>query len=231
MPRRFAMSTLVTRCKQRADRENDDHISASEWKTLISEQYGDLFQVVAESGLRYFEYTSTLTATGAAYVSEPADHLSTVRIDYLADGTTTGTRRPLTEIMAQEQPYVSGQTGSEARYYALVDDRIYLYPTPPTGQSYEIVYIPQAPSLAAYADADTVDLVTADGELFLIWGVAVKALAKSESDVRLALSERDQARQRLLEWATLRAFNQPRRRFVADVDDGLYVDAADWRYR
>lgn len=233
MPRRLEMGTVVERCQRRADLENDGHISAAEWLALISEQYGELYALVAETGLRYFEYTSTLTTTGAAYVSEPSDHLATVRIDYLVNGTTTGERRALDELMAQEQPRWSGRTASnEARAFALVDDRIYLYPTPPSGQSYEILYIPQPPDLSTFASDDCVDVVTPDGEAFLIWGVAVKALAKSESNVQLAIAEREAARERLVAWATMRAFNQPRRRISGEFDGPLSgYDPADWRWR
>lgn len=231
MPRRFALSVLVTRCKQRADLENSTHITDAEWNVLISEQYGDLFSVVASSGLRYFESRTTLTTTGIAYVAEPTDHYATVRLDWLVNGTTTGERRELDELMSPEEPDWAGRSGSNARAFALSDDRIYLYPTPPTGQLYELTYVPQPPTY----DGDTLgtellDLVTPDGEAFLIYGVMVKALAKSESDVRLAMAEREAARGRLLEWATLRAFNQPRRRIVSDFDGQPY-DPADWRYR
>lgn len=232
MPRRYEMGDLVTRCQRRADLEGDDHIDSDEWKALISEQYGDLFSVVADSGLRYWEYAEQLTTTGASYVDEPDDHFATVRVDYLADGTTTGRRRTLDELMPQEESAWAGHSSGEARAFALVDDRIYLFPTPPAGQVYEIVYIPQPPDLATYADDDIVDVVTPDGEAFLVWGVAVKALNKSESDVRLAIAEREAARERLLEWAAQRAFTQPRRLVAGDFDGpNSGYDPSDWRYR
>lgn len=227
MPRRFTMSDLVVKCQRRADKENDDHIAAAEWKALISEQYGDVYSVVAGTGMQYFQHTSTIATTGASYYDEPADHLSTVALDRIVD--SAGTRRSLQEIMAQERARFAGRSGSEARVFALVDDRIYLYPTPPSGQTYELLYIPQPPDLGSYADADVVDLVTPDGEAFLVWGVAVKALSKGEGDVRLALAERDAARGRLLEWAAERSINEPRRIIV---DSGDWPsDPAEWRNR
>ena len=72
MPRSFALSVLVARCQQRSDLENSTHITTGEWNVLVSEQYGDLFSVVASSGLRYFESRTTLTTTGAATVSAPS---------------------------------------------------------------------------------------------------------------------------------------------------------------
>lgn len=231
MPRSFALSVLITRCKQRADLENSTHITDGEWSTLISEQYGDLFSVVASSGLRYFESRTTLTTTGVATVTVPTAHYATVRLDWLVNGTTTGERRELEELMSPEEPNWAGVGGSNARAFAVSNDLIYLYPRPPTGQTYELTYVPQPPTFDGATDTSTqIDLVTPDGEAFLIYGVMVKALAKSESDVRLAMAEREAARQRLLEWATLRAFTQPRRRIVSDFDGQPY-DPGDWRYR
>lgn len=230
MPRNVTLGTLVTRCKQRADLENDTHIADSEWKALISEMNGEMQLVVAETGYRYFDTEATITATGAASYSLPADHLSTIAIEYVIDGA--GRRRALDEIMSQEYPAVIGVTG-EAFYFALVGQVIELYPKPASG-SYKHRYLPQPPDLSGSADGTAVDVVTPDGEAFLIWGTAVKALAKSESDVRLAMSEREAARSRLSTWASMRSFHQPRRRVRAADDLGLGVgglDPSDWRYR
>lgn len=218
------MGTLVTRCKQRCDLENDEHIPSAEWKSLISEQYGDLWSIVAAAGLRYWETESTITATGAASYAEPDDHLATVGLDFV---DSAGHRRPLDEIMVQERHRWIGLTG-EAFAYALVDDAIVLYPKPASG-TYKLLYIPQPPDLSAFADGDAVDVVTPDGESFLLWGTAVKALAKSETDVNLAMAEREQARVRLQEWANMRSFNQPRRRIVRDgFADYDPIDPSGW---
>ncbi len=233
MPRLLEMADIALRCQQRADKVGDDFIGGSdtaEWNRLISEVYGDLFSVVSETGLRYFEYVATLTTDGTAYVAEPADMLATVRLDYVP---ATGKRRELAELMQAEQPQMSNETGTEARAYALVDDRIYLYPTPPTGQTYELLYIPQAPDLTEFASDACVDVVNSYGEAFLIWGVAALALTKSKQDASQHFKMQDEYRERLLNWATMRAFNNPRRRIVTDIDVGLDtdIDAADWRFR
>lgn len=241
MSRLLELGTIVTRAQQRADRENDGHISAAEWKSLVSEQYGDLYSVVAESGLRHFETTSTITSTGALYYTLPADHLSTVGIARILATTSMGAPPAdvpsrfgleLREAMAQEHSLVSGATG-EARYYAIVGENIWLYPTPPSGQTYQLRYIPQAPDLADGADDDEIDVVTPDGEAFLLWGVAVKARAKSDENVELAIMEREAARARLTEWAVMRAFHQPRRRIVDEGpgwDFSGGPDDGDWRW-
>lgn len=230
MARRFTMATLRTRIKQRCDKEFDGSISSSEWNSLISEAFGELWGVVAESGLRYWEATQTFTADGSASYDEPTDILALIGVDYLREGTTDGTRRSLDEIMVQERSRWSGLTG-DARVYALVDDQLFLYPAPTSG-TYEWIYVPQATDLSSYGDGDVVDVVTPEGERFLIWCTVVKALAKSESDAQLAIGERENAKQALREWAVMRAFNSPRRRIIRDGDGTDYLggpwDEADW---
>jgi hypothetical protein len=226
MPRLITMGTLVTRCKNRADKANSDHVS--EWKELIHEVYGaDIYNVVAETAGRYFETLATLTTSGAAYVSEPADHLSTVRVDYVASSTD---RRQLHRIMPGEEAKLAGLTGGEPIYYSLIDDRIYLWPTPPTGKTIEMRYIPQSPDISAYADATNVDVINAAGEACLIWTVAALARAKAAQDVTLHLAMAEKYKAELRNWAAERSIGDANRRTVTDIDplfDGY--DAGDWR--
>ncbi len=219
MPRRLAMSTIVTRCQQRADLENDSHIATTEWRALISEKYGELYGTVCDAGLRYFETISTFTATGAAGYDEPDDHMATIGFDFISTG---GTRTALVELMPGEAVSQAGQTG-EACYFTIVDDIVSFYPNPASG-TYVMRYVPQSPDLSAYADASLVDLINADGEAFLIWGVSVLAKSKSESDVRLAIEREAAARDRLLVWAVNRSMNEGRRR---PMSDGFFDPFAD----
>jgi hypothetical protein len=225
MPRRYVMSEIVTRCQRRCDLVGDDHIDSSEWKALISEAYGELWSIVSEAGYRYFESKTTVTATGATSYTEPADHYSTLRI---VRNDASGIEDPLDELMEQEEPYVKGRVG-DARYWTLADDQLFLYPNPSSG-TYTWYYLEQPTDLSSYADAAIVDVVSPAGEAFLVWNVAVKALSKSESDVRLAMAERDRYGEQLREWATLRAF-ESRRPFVREAIDVMGSDPADWRRR
>ncbi len=226
MPRRYSMGTLVTRCQQRADLEGDEHISTAEWKALISEKWGELYALVAGTGLRYFETESTITADGSASYDEPDDHLATIGVDFVID--SAGRRRQLYEVQVLERSAYAGRTG-EAFAFSHIDDQIYLHPNPTSG-TYKLLYIPQPPDLSSFADGDEVDVVTPDGESFLIWSVAAMALPKSESDPSAAIGNAESARVRLVEWAAMRSFTQPRRRVAQDFD--LYSDAdeGDWRW-
>ena len=128
MARTFAMSTLVTRCKRRSDKEGESHISDPEWKALISEQYGELAQIIVDGGGRYFETESTINATGAASYTEPSDILHILEITRV-DGSY---RRRLDELMLQERAGVMGLTGTAA-FWEFSDDQIILYPKPSSG--------------------------------------------------------------------------------------------------
>ena len=202
--------------------EGQDSISDAEWNGMISTQYGELYACVAETGLRYFETQGTISTTGAASYDEPDDHWSTVGIDFRI--SAQGNRRPLFEAMPSETNAFSGQTG-EAFAYALIDDLVYLYPTPPSGQTYYHRYIPQPPDFSEEEDGFILDVVTPDGESFLIWGTAVAAKEKEGTDSSGARAERDAARGRLWQWAALRAFNH--RRKIVD-DEPVWRDPGEW---
>jgi hypothetical protein len=228
MPRNVLMSDLVLRAQRRTDKENDLSVPTLEWKALINTTYGDLYSEVERSGMRYFESTASIAATGAASYTLATDLLGTIGIDFLYDGTTTGRRRQLRELMVQERTAWAGMTG-DAQGFQVVGQKVFLYPNPTTG-TYEMIYMPQSPDISAAADGTNVDVVTPDGEEFIIWGVAVKALAKSNDDTQLAEREREAARVRFMEWAVLRAFNEPRHRIVqgsGSILDDPYGDMRD----
>jgi hypothetical protein len=237
MTRQLLMSDLVLRCQRRSDMEFGSPISTPEWKALISEQYGQLYSTVVKAGMRYFESNQTITANGATSYALPSDHDETIGVDRTLD--SSGRKVQLGELMVQERNAWSGQTG-DAVAYSLVGQTLVLFPRPTSG-TYTHVYVPQSPDLSSLSDTSTVDVVTADGEAFLIWGVAVKALAKTESDTNLAIQEREAAALRFAEDVTLRALVNPRRRIVMPSPGGGYggggfgwddfYDPADWRWR
>ncbi len=231
MARAIPLGTLVTRCKRRADRESDESISTAEWKALISEKYGELHGAVAEAGLAYFESTADITAAGESSHSLNAAVLSVVAVDRIVN-STTGEKDPLQLIMGQERAFLAGATG-QARFYAFTGSSIELWPRPSTG-TYRVTYVPQSTDYSSSSDDTSVDVVTADGEAFLIWGVAAMACDKGEADLRFKASQANDAKERLQIWATNRALHEPKRRVIASSSlygDPIGIDPQDWRYR
>jgi hypothetical protein len=229
MPKRLTMSALRTRALQQADLDTDAAFASTALvNSMISAQYGDLYEVVSAAARRYFEYSTSITTTGLSYIAEPADHMSTIDTIERVINSTTGRMRRLRRIMPQERAMWSGKTG-HARRWEMVDDRINLYPTPPSGDVYVLRYIAQPPDLETFGDSDVVDVVVPAGEDFMIWGCVVRFLSRIKSDVSFAMEERERARERLTEWAQLREFNDPHTIVVDyDDDDGPYRDGEYW---
>jgi hypothetical protein len=216
------MGSWLTRFRQVGDFENDDSLTDAVLRMFASMVFGELWSEVANGAGRYFEATTTISADGSASYEEPEAHYSTIRVVYVdADGRET----PLRELRQQDEPYAKGVTG-EATAYTLVDDQLYLYPTPSSG-TYKWYYLQQATDLSAYADDDVVDVVCPAGEQFFTWGVVALALARQQKDARMAIAERERARGDLQFWAGQRNFSEPKQR-LAEVDDDVIRTPGDW---
>lgn len=214
MPRRKPISYWTARIRKLADAEHNQHVQDAEILEGIDEVYGDLYHLVADGAGEYFQTVHEFTADGSESYDEPDDHLSTVSLDLVE---SNGERTPLKKLRAQDRHVLAGQTG-EPCAYALVDDAIYLYPNPSSGD-FELLYIPQPPDITDYGDADEIDVVNVYGAHFLVYGVAALVLAKGESDQRGWLARQSRAEEKLVEWAAKRAFHDGVRRYVVD-DDG-----------
>lgn len=227
MPRIFTVEKLVLLAQQRADMEEQDFILAPEWLFHLSTAYAELHSILVESGMRYFERTQTIaTRADVAAYALPDDFLSSIAVDRIVNATTNE-RRELTELMVQERNVYTRAGASESVAFSYVGPDIVLYPTPPASQTYEHLYVPQPKDLNGVANNTEVDVVTPDGEAFVLWTMCVLARDKEESDITSAEHKRSQAEARLREWSVLRALNNPRRRIVAD-EDWAYRPG-DWR--
>lgn len=209
------MGKIAQRCTRRADVIGDtEHVPADETLELIDESVGELYLIVSRAGCRYFERIVTLTTDGTNKVDEPAPVLSTVGVWYV---DTSGKRRRIPPMMPHELETFANQTGEVLRY-ELVDGFFYFYPTPATGSTFELRYVPQPPDVSGYASDDCVDVVLPDGLTFLIWSYSIKVKGKKEEDVRLAMAERERYAKSVYEWAVDRAITEAPRRVVSDVD-------------
>lgn len=205
---------------------NDTLLSDAELQGILSTGYGELYSILVESGMRYFESTDAITSDGNASYALPSDFFVSIGVDYVA---STGRRIALGELMVQERNVYSGASGGgRAHAYALTGSNLTLYPTPASGQSYEHLYVPQPTDLSAVADSTSVDVVTADGEAFLDAYLLVEMLDKEENSDRLggAIAKRERARERLERWALYRSLNNMRRPVTNSFDPGGDMSSA-----
>lgn len=224
MPRRLTMGTIVTRAKQAADLETDDSIASAIWKWFASMVYGELWpEASLGAQKRYFETSTTITATGATGYTEPTDHFATVRVTRV---DASGKEYELRELRTGEEVAYKGRVG-EACGWTLVDDQLVLHPKPSSG-SYKWYYQQQPTDLSAFADADVVDVIVPAGEPFMIWGVAAMALARQQKNVQLALQMKEQARAQVQWQASNRNATEVRTRGPVEYDDDDLRAPGDW---
>lgn len=227
MARSLTLTQIKTRCQQRADREQSDHVGGldtTEWESLISEAYGEMYMLVAEAGSRYFETEATIAITGATSYALPAAHLATLAVDRVT--SSAGERESLFEVMPQERAAVIGRVG-QAEAFGLVGSNLELYPAPTTGD-YRHIYIPQPTDLSSSAGSTSVDLINVHGQAYVIWSVKLKALDKSESDVRVSMNQIAKAEEGLRQWALIRSFNTPRRQLPMGGDHDRLPMRRNW---
>src|SRR3990167_7269963 len=168
MPLRITMLNLRNRCRRRVDMARNQARDDDAFNAVISEVYGNLWTIIGGQASRYFETSTTFTATGAASYDEPVGHMKTVRMARVLDD---GTEVPLRELAQQSEWPFKGQTG-DAVGFAVVDDQFFFYPNPSSG-TYKLYYEQQATELSEYADGDVVDVACPAGMSYVIWGTAL----------------------------------------------------------
>ena len=215
MARNLTVAQLIDRAKKRMDMENSDVLSDAEWQENLSTVYGELYEEVADSGMRYFETEATIVADGSASYALPSDHLSTIAVD--GEVSVGGNRYPLRESMVQERNAYTGSASSgRACEYALVGDTLKLYPAPSSG-NYFHTYIQQVADLSEVDTGTSVDVFTASGEKFVVFGLVILARTKEQDSIRDDLAQQQQALAKLRKWVVQRSFNTPRRPVAEDV--------------
>lgn len=231
MARNLTTLQLVDRARVLADAENREHISLANWKEFLSVAWGELATMLSDAGLRYFESEDTITTDGNASYALPSDFDRSLGVDYEVS-STTGERRALSSMMLQQRNYGSATSGQTASGYAIVGQNVRLYPTPPSGQTYYHVYIPQPADISANADGTNVDVVNSHGEAYVINAMAAVALAKEEADASFVISQREKAEANFNVWAANRLMESSRRPQVeGDYYDRFGEDAGDYRDR
>lgn len=232
MARNILIQTLVARAQRRVDLENDNRLSTATsgaWRQFLSEVLAELYAEVSQAGDRYFETTADLTTTGATtYTLTSAPAISVMFL--VGVSRVDGTRRwPLFELEAQERDAFAGVGSDGASAYALRGDVLILDPTPPSGQTYRISYIPQPTDHSASADGTNIDVVSPAGERFLLSGMAALARASGQEDARFELEQKELARRDVIMEAVNRRLRSPPRRMVDDDPwDGGGGYPGDW---
>lgn len=187
MARSFTLAQIRTAVLGLCDAENDGNLVTAWLNTAISSSYSELVDLLVSSGLFYFRSTATLSysaVTGLAAL--PADFLATVSVWYEKDASR---RLPLRAVSIRDAWKFKKTSVSRAFCFETVGTNIQLYPPPPSGQTYTLIYVPCAADLTS--DGQTVDGVQGFEELIVV-DAAIKVGIRQETDVQVLLGRKQE---------------------------------------
>lgn len=229
MARKVTVTRMMTRARERADMVNSGFITDSELRGYISSSYTELYELLIQSGLIYFNpQTENIVADGSESYPLPDDYYGTMRVDYQwSSNYWTELFEYLEPERTMFENVFSGGATGYATHWSVQGGNLVLLPAP-SGGTYRHRYIP-APADLEIGNADQVTIDGVGGwEEWVIVDAARKMLAKEESST--AHLERDLARlkERIEESALNRAWASPRR--VIDVRNRTDESQNWWYY-
>jgi hypothetical protein len=188
MARTYTVTELITAVRQRADIENDPHKTDAEIRHWINVAYAELYDMLVQSGVPYFQSETTVTSiAGTSSYALPADFQSVIAVYY---NVTTVTRERLHEILPTQLDAVT-VTGDRGYYYRLSGSNLILHPTPTaSNQTYLVIYIP-AP--AKFTANETVDGFSG-WEEYVVVKAAMSAMVKEANVEMYQLLDNERAR-------------------------------------
>jgi hypothetical protein len=183
----MTLLALRTAVRQRSDMVNDQFISDSELTSYINQSYFELYDILVQKyGDNYYvanPYSISTDGSNQLY-SLPTDFYKLLGVDLALSNTADSyvTIRPFnfTDRNRYAVPNFQSFYGVTNMRYRLNGDKLWLTPTPASGQTIKVWYVPRLTTLSA--DGDTVDGISGWTE-YIIVDACIKALAKQESDV------------------------------------------------
>lgn len=178
----MTLAQIRLQAQQRADMENSNFLSTTEWNTNINQSLYALYDLLIEAYGSDFYVASpfSITTDGTNYLySLPSDFYKLLGVDL--------------NVNQAKMPWISLKPFNFAERN--------LFQIPDSGRQLQLWYAPRMTELVN--DTDTADGV--DGWLeYVINDAAAKALAKEESDVSVVVAGRNEIIQRIQDGATAR---------------------------
>lgn len=192
------VETLRTLARQRADMENRNFVSATEWITYINDGYKELYDILVSKFEDWYSVSSTFTvASGATSYTLPDDFYKLRGVDRSDGGSDYYPLRPFSFENRNRKGFYQRYRGVEPSVqYRLYKNTLLLSPDDQAPGDYRLWYIPRATDLTT--TSQSVDGVNG-WEDYIVISAAIKALIKEESDVSVLMAERQRLAQRI-EW-------------------------------
>jgi hypothetical protein len=215
---KLTLAQLRTAAKQRADMVNSDFVSDAEWNSYINQSAYALYDLLIQKyDNDYFCEDYEFETDGTAYLFDlPEDFYKLLGVD-LQLGNTDDSWITLHKFERAERnnysvPNFQNFYGITNLRYRLRANGLWLTPTPQSGQTIRILYIPRLTELAS--DSSELDGINGWNE-WVIVDAAIKALVKEESDTSALERDKASITARIESAAENRDASQPQR--VADV--------------
>lgn len=209
--------------QERADRVNSDFVTMPEWNRYINQSYFELYDLLVDVYEDYFvQAPLTVTTDGTGNITLPDDFYKLLGVDFGAGGTGYITVRKFDFIARNRYVYPQITTSALGVFnlrYRLMGNNLMLIPTPQSGQSARIWYIPKLTQLLQ--DTDILTGVSGWGE-YVIVDAAIRALQKEESDVSVLMAQKMGLIKRIEESSMNRDAGQP------DSISDLRTNAERW---
>ena len=177
------LAEIKTRSREMADQDNSTFVSNSELLSYINASYAELYDILVSRNEDYYTISTELTVTsGNSSVALPSDFYKLRGVDIQLDSAGNWSALPKFNFNnrnirnANVSRLLSGQFNVS---YRIVKDSLNFVPTDSASGTYRLWYIPAYSTLSD--DADTVDGVNGFEE-YIVIDVAMKMMAKEESD-------------------------------------------------
>ena len=185
------LSELITRCRQRADYEDNEHVSDSEIITYINESALRLYDILVQTFMDdYFATTYEFTTVqGQQSYSLPSDFYKALGVDIKLDGSNYIPMKKFNFKDRNRYSTIATGTlqGMSNLRYRLIGSTLYIAPNPQGALPVQLWYVPSFTKLASTTDVLSTPV---EYDEFVVIDTAIKILAKEESDTSLLYRQR-----------------------------------------
>lgn len=234
----MSLAALRLAAQQRADRVNSQFVTLPEWNSYINQSMFELYDLLVTSFEDYFLAPEiTFNAVGGTTFQYPLPDGVTTFTEYPSGNTIVAP--PFYKLAGVDLAINSASNGfvtlnkfnliDRNRFvypnsnstiygvfnlrYRVLGNKIQFIPTPTSGQTIRLLYVPRLPEMLADTDLTTIGY---SGWLeYVIIDAAIKALQKEESDVSVLMAQKMAIKARIEETAQNR--DQGRPDIISDV--------------
>jgi hypothetical protein len=211
------LSDLQTRARQRSDMVNSSFISDAELLSMINSSYAELYDLMVQTYEDYYitSSTFTLTSSDSGVEALPTDFSKLKGVDYSVGGDYISLY-PYNWNTRNDRQYNRRVRTDYNRTYKILGSNLRIEPRDNATGDYQLWYIPSFTPLVSTTDIVDSQMTRNGWEEYIVVDVAIKMLAKEESNTAHLVAEKKALKQRLAAAAGDRDADQPE--YVSDVN-------------